>query len=160
MQGIEHVATYKHALSQVGLKAIILQHVTKGLFTMAKLNLMQQKFIQLYLESGNGAESVRQAGYRTKHPDKYASQLLSKPHVKKVLEEVRMILQEKFDVGLFCRLNILRQIAENGLEDSNRILAIAEINKILSDFALIKMVRTNLVASIEDLTNECEYKVH
>lgn len=41
----------------------------------------EAKFINEYLVSGNGAESVRKAGYKQKAPSRYAVELLRKPYI-------------------------------------------------------------------------------
>lgn len=51
-----------------------------------KLSPNEDKFINLYLELGNGSEAVVKAGYKTKNPRQYAQQLLTKLYV---MEEIK-----------------------------------------------------------------------
>jgi phage terminase small subunit len=46
------------------------------------LTLNQKSFCEHYAKSGNGAESVRLAGYNTKNPDKIAYQLLENTRMR------------------------------------------------------------------------------
>ena len=46
-----------------------------------KLSIKEDKFINLYLETGNGSESVVKSGYTTKHARVYAQTLLTKPYI-------------------------------------------------------------------------------
>lgn len=57
----------------------------------------QAVFVENYLVTMNGAESVRAAGYKTKDPRNTASLLLSKPHI-----------QEAVDKGMAERVSRLR----------------------------------------------------
>lgn len=41
----------------------------------------EAKFINEYIKTGNGAESVRNAGYKQKAPSRYANELLNKPYI-------------------------------------------------------------------------------
>lgn len=47
-----------------------------------KLTPKEAKFIDKYLETGNGQRSVIEAGYKTKAPHNYANELLRKQHIK------------------------------------------------------------------------------
>ena len=51
----------------------------------------EAKFIDKYVETGNGAQSVVEAGYATKSPRQYAQKLLSKDYV---VEEINYRLQQ------------------------------------------------------------------
>ena len=50
------------------------------------LSINEDKFIDKYLELGNGSEAVVQAGYKTKNTRQYAQQLLTKQYIS---EEIR-----------------------------------------------------------------------
>lgn len=108
-----------------------------------KLTLKQALFLKLFIQIGNATEAVRQAGYKTKHPDKYAAQLLAHPAVCEELIIAREKVEKVVDVSLSWRMSILKDIANNG-DDSDRIRSIAEINKMLGDYAPEKHQHTNL----------------
>ena len=46
-----------------------------------KLTPKEAKFIALYIETGNGLQSVVQAGYKVRNPQTQAYQLLAKPYI-------------------------------------------------------------------------------
>lgn len=51
-----------------------------------ELSIKEDKFIDKYLELGNGAEAVVKAGYKTKNPRQYATKLVAKNYI---VEEMR-----------------------------------------------------------------------
>jgi len=55
------------------------------------LTPLEAKFIQLYVETGNGMQSVIQAGYKCKSPRQYAQELLTKPYIA---EEITYQLEQ------------------------------------------------------------------
>lgn len=55
------------------------------------LTVREQRFIDAYIETGNGSEAVRQAGYQSKAPQVYSNALLRKKHIA---EEIRYRTQE------------------------------------------------------------------
>lgn len=56
------------------------------------LTAKQTAFVQAYLISGNGAEAVKKAGYKTKYPEKVAYQLLDIPRLREIVEQQRQQL--------------------------------------------------------------------
>ena len=46
-----------------------------------ELTINEDKFINLYLELGNGQQACIKAGYTTKNPHMYANRLLHKPYI-------------------------------------------------------------------------------
>lgn len=54
---------------------------------MSKLTPKQAAFIDAYMVTQNGAEAVRQAGYKTGNPNVLAAQLLKTPIVMKAISE-------------------------------------------------------------------------
>ena len=55
------------------------------------LTPLQAKFIDLYIETANGKQSVIDAGYNTRNPAQFAQKLLNKPHIN---EEIRYRLEQ------------------------------------------------------------------
>lgn len=55
------------------------------------LTPMQARFIDLYIETGNGKRSVEEAGYNSKKPAQMAQKLLNTPHIN---EEIRYRLEQ------------------------------------------------------------------
>lgn len=56
-----------------------------------KLTPRQAKFVQLYVETGNGSQSVIDAGFKQKNPRHYGQHLLTKPAIA---EEISYRLQQ------------------------------------------------------------------
>ena len=61
------------------------------------LTPLQARFIDLYIETGNGKKSVEEAGYKVKHPAQTAQKLLNTPHIN---EEIRYRLQQHKDQSI------------------------------------------------------------
>lgn len=55
------------------------------------LTPLQAKFIDLYIETGNGKQSVIQAGYNSSNPAQFAQKLLNTPHIN---EEIKYRLEQ------------------------------------------------------------------
>lgn len=51
-----------------------------------RLGVKEARFIEAYMSTGNGRQSVIEAGYKTKAPHGYANELLNKPHIKSEIE--------------------------------------------------------------------------
>lgn len=51
-----------------------------------KLTVKEAKYIDLYIETGNGRQSVIEAGYQTKAPGQYAQTLMNKDYVRSEIE--------------------------------------------------------------------------
>ena len=61
------------------------------------LSINEDKFITKYLELGNGTEAVKQAGFTTKHPMQYSTELLSRPYI---IEEIRFRRDKAYEAGI------------------------------------------------------------
>ena len=61
------------------------------------LTPLQARFIDLYVETGNGKKSVEEAGYNSKQPAQMAQKLLNTPHIN---EEIRYRLQQHKDASI------------------------------------------------------------
>lgn len=59
--------------------------------TGRRLTLREARFIDAYLETGNGTEAVRRAGYKQEKPSYHAQKLLKRTHIA---EEIRYRTQE------------------------------------------------------------------
>ena len=57
----------------------------------------QARFIDIYIETGNGKKSVEEAGYNSKTPSQMAQKLLNLPHIN---EEIRYRLQQHKDQSI------------------------------------------------------------
>lgn len=124
-----------------------------------ELNLRQQRFLEGYLRNGNASQAVRNAGYQTKYPDKYASQLLAKPQIKAELEETREKINTKTQLTFEYKLKTLAEgidqyTASGDYDKAGRLIEIA--NKMQGHNAPDKNVSTTEVdwARVKELTEE------
>ena len=65
----------------------------------------ESKFIDEYIESGNGTQSVIKAGYKSKNPRGYASSLLAKEHIA---SEIAYRLEQARDESIADANEIMR----------------------------------------------------
>ena len=54
------------------------------------LTIKEAKFIDKYIETGNGQQSVVEAGYQTKSPRQYAQRVMAKPYIA---EEIKFRME-------------------------------------------------------------------
>lgn len=68
------------------------------------LSINEDKFINKYLETGNGMQSVVDAGYTTKSPRQYAQALLTKSYI---LEEIKYRRNKMYEAGIASGQEVL-----------------------------------------------------
>jgi phage terminase small subunit len=86
-----------------------------------KLTHLQELFCQYYAVSGNGAESVRMAGYKAQKAPfdaVQASTLLDNPLIKARIEEIRKPLFKKLEI---TKERTMQEIARLAFSDIGRI---------------------------------------
>jgi phage terminase small subunit len=109
-----------------------------------KLNPKQLLFLQTYLKIGNATKALQLAGYKTKHPDKVASNLLTKSYMKAEIEKSREKSIAKTQVDFAWKLTKLKEIALTATKHADRISAIEVMNKMQGDNAPEKHHNTNI----------------
>lgn len=113
-----------------------------------ELTNKQEAFCREYiLNGGNATQAAISAGY-SKHTARFvASENLTKPNIKKIIENYKLKAQEAFMITVEERLSILKQVTEKGLEPfiheqsgtvkapalSAVVSAVSEINKMMGD---------------------------
>jgi hypothetical protein len=108
------------------------------------LNPKQALFLRLYLQTNNAKESVVQAGYKTKWPDRYGHELLNKPQLKAALERTRARNEHKFEVTFDDKLRMLWSIVKDPMVVSkNKIKAIEVMNTMQGHNAATRHVNIN-----------------
>lgn len=105
---------------------------------MSKLNLQQTKFVEYYVESGNGTDAARRAGYA--NPTDYAGQLLMRQNIVDAIKESKDRIASK---SLITKLELtmeLKQILDNTKETSPKVAieAIKELNRMLGFHAPVQ----------------------
>ena len=88
------------------------------------LTLRQEKFIRFYLETGNGAEAARQAGYSPHTARVIAYENLLKPYIKKAIATKRTELMQDSDEKIAHYLSMLEQESNGADQSSSRIRAL------------------------------------
>lgn len=84
----------------------------------SKLTIKQQKFIEHYALTGNGAESARAAGYSENSGRNIACETLTKPYIKEAIEEKQQEYIEKVKLDNEFVLTRLMEIAKLYEEDA------------------------------------------
>lgn len=59
-----------------------------------KLTIKEAKFIDLYIETGNGRNSVVDAGYKTSAPGQYANDLLKRNYIRNEIDHRLKLLED------------------------------------------------------------------
>jgi phage terminase small subunit len=110
----------------------------------AELTPKQQRFVEEYLLSLNGADAVRKAGYKVRRPDQQAHELLRKPEIAKAIQAAKAQRSERTKIDADW---LLRRLAAE---------ADADIAAIFNDDGSVRAVsewpevfRKGLVAGIE-----------
>lgn len=110
-----------------------------------KLNPRQLLFLNAYFKLGNATKAVIEAGYNSKHPDKYAVRLMANPLIKSEVVKRREIAQKKIDITFEWKLNQLKNIVlDLDSTKQDAIKAIEVMNKMQGDNAPEKHVNANL----------------
>jgi len=65
---------------------------------MRKLTPKEKLFVGYYLDSLNGADAVRKAGYKSKRPDAFAYELLRKPEIQAAIKGAMDARAEKVEL--------------------------------------------------------------
>ena len=104
------------------------------------LTLRQEKFIRFYLETGNGAEAARQAGYSPHTARVIAYENLLKPYIKKAIATKRNQLMQDSDDKIAHYLSMLEAESNGADQSSSRIRALELLLK--AHGAFIERVET------------------
>ena len=127
-----------------------------------KLTLQQQNFVKYYLESMNATQALIKAGYKGKHADSYASQLMSKPQIKALLSKTNELVQNQIKATFEWKVQKLEQIIEQCLYSESKdtaIKAISELNKMQGHYAPEKRENLNVNTSLDNIRKvRDEYK--
>lgn len=73
------------------------------------LTPLQARFIDLYIETGNGKQSVIDAGYNSNTPAQFAQKLLNTPHIN---EEIRYRLEQHRNESIASADEILQYFTD------------------------------------------------
>lgn len=87
---------------------------------MRKLTPKEKLFVGYYLESLNGADAVRKAGYKSKRPDAFAYELLRKPETQAAIKVAMDARAEKVEIKAE---DVLREIKTAAFLDPLELFA-------------------------------------
>ncbi|MBQ6833557.1 MAG: terminase small subunit [Lachnospiraceae bacterium] len=124
----------------------------------------QKRFADYYLETGNGAEAARRAGYKEKNADNMASENLRKPAIMKYIEERRRQMDEKRIATVDEVLLFFSQVMRGEVKDqfgldsqlSDRINAGKELMKRFKDIGATEEAEQENDGFIEALNDSAE----
>jgi hypothetical protein len=137
---------------------------------LPELTIRQAKFLEHYLKHGNATEAYKQAGYKTKYADRACFILINNEPMKSHLEYYR---NESKKITFEMKADLLWRIAQESIapihDDNGKVVkwgdkdvaikAIAELNKMVGDYAPEKSQTVNVQADWEDVRNaRLEYK--
>ena len=73
------------------------------------LSVNEDKFINLYLELGNGQQAVIKAGYKSKNPQMYAHRMLSKSYI---VEEIKFRRDKAYEESAATAQEVMEYFAK------------------------------------------------
>ena len=113
-----------------------------------RLPIKEALFVQNYVKTGDGAQSVRLAGFTTKHPSNRAAALLRRPRIQRAVKPFYELLDNHRD-ALYKELK-LRENFLSGLEYETLLKGIDVLTK---NSQLLKGNATENVAVV-DMTEQ------
>lgn len=75
-----------------------------------QLRRRQRRFVEAYVEIGNGAEAMRRIGYKGKRPDSAAYKMLQRPEVREAIEDYERIVSGEAKKRIFRTIRQLEFI--------------------------------------------------
>jgi len=88
-----------------------------------RMTLRQEKFIALYVDTGNGAESARKAGYSPGTAKETAYEILTYPHIKAAIEAKRAEIAAENMGKREYFIRHLEQLAISATKEADRLRA-------------------------------------
>lgn len=131
----------------------------------SKLSPKMELFVQHFLVLNNASEAVRQAGYKTKVPHKFAAELMRHPLVKKTIEEAKEERRDRMELTADYLINKLIDIIDTDEEKTaDKLRAIELAGKSLAlwkerqevsgpDGGAIEMQQKKIEEDVADFTS-------
>ena len=94
-----------------------------------KLTVRQERFIEEYLATGNGAEAARRAGYTPANAKQQAIENLSKPYLKDAIDQKRKEMSEETQDRREKWISRLEQLGLGAEREADRLRAIEQLFK-------------------------------
>ena len=101
---------------------------------MSKLSDKQKRFCDEYLIDLNATQAYIRAGYKPKGAKENASRLITNDNVQAYIAEKQAELSDKTSITIECVLNGIKDIAEQGEAENNRLKAFDMLMKHLGGY--------------------------
>lgn len=118
-----------------------------------KLTPRQDKFIDKYIELGNGSEAARQAGYSDNSAKAIASENLTKPDIQQTLAERKDAAAKKAGFTLDFKYEMLKKAAQLALIPLNVDQA-ADIRGLVAVMDITNKMNGHYEAEKKDITTD------
>lgn len=89
----------------------------------------QQRFCEEYLVDLNATQAAIRAGYSEKTANRIASENLSKPDIQQYIKEKQAEARNRTSITVDFVLNGIKEIAEQGEQENNRLKAFDLLGK-------------------------------
>ena len=100
-----------------------------------RLTIKQERFIDAYIETGNGAEAARQAGYSEQTAREIACENLANPHIEKAISRRRTELMQDSGDKIARFLSMLEaEATDKDNSDSARVRSLELLLKAAGAF--------------------------
>ena len=103
---------------------------------MTKLTEKQKRFADYYIETGNGAEAARLAGYKGKNLNRIAAENLSKLDIKNYIDEKLEEMSSKRIASANEVMELLTSAARGELEEE--VVVVESVGDYCSEAKIIK----------------------
>lgn len=103
---------------------------------MTKLTEKQRRFADYYIETGNGAEAAKKAGYKSKNLYVTASENLTKPNIKQYIDEKLTEMSNKRIASANEVMELLTSAARGELEEE--VVVVESVGDYCSEAKIIK----------------------
>lgn len=100
---------------------------TKG--TETKLTARQERFIECYLEHGNGAAAAREAGYSAHTARQMACENLAKPYMASAIDRKRSEMSRESEERRARWIAHLEHLAAGAEKESDQLRAVEQLFK-------------------------------
>lgn len=103
---------------------------------MASLTEKQKRFADYYIETGNGVEAAKKAGYKGKNLNKIASENLTKLDIKNYIDEKLKELEEKRVASATEVMQLLTSAMRGELDEE--VVVVESIGDYCSEARIVK----------------------
>ncbi len=117
---------------------------------MAKLRKKQEKFCHEYLIDLNATQAAIRAGYSKHTAKEMGYEHLTKPHIQDFISELQAETRDRTLVTVDFVINGIKDIAEDGEQENNRLKAFDMLGKHLGVYEIDNtQQKPNLVGEIK-----------